>query len=165
MPVAGGADVAAAVASLFDGASAGEAGSLEGLTAALARTRGRRIEIIDVDDLPLAVCGRWASAETHDTLSLRRGLPSRSWTLAHELGHVMLGHIGRPVAQAGVEDVTAADTSLVEYMLNRGGDDDEADRAQEAEAEAFAGLLMARMRLASRSSAPNVRARLSDTLG
>jgi IrrE N-terminal-like domain len=160
--VSGSNDVAGSVAALFDHATAGEARSLEGLTAALERSRGRRIEIVDVDDLPLAVCGRWSSAPTHDTLSLRQGLPSRNWTLAHELGHVMLGHKGRPIAAA---DVMAADMSLVEYMLNRGGDDDDADSRQEEEAEAFAGLLMTRMRMAGRSSAPNVQARLSDTLG
>lgn len=162
----GNNDVAAAVAALFAGASTDEARSLEGLTAALQRIRGGRlIEVVDVDDLPLGVCGRWGSAPTHDTLSLRKGLPSRSWTLAHELGHVMLRHVGRPVIEAGSEDVTAADTSLVEYMLNRGGDEGEGDQVQEDEAEAFAGLLMSRMRLAARSSAPNVHARLNDALG
>jgi hypothetical protein len=163
--VTGVNNVAVAVAALFDGATAEEARSLEGLTAALQSVRGRRIEVIDVDDLPLAVCGRWGSAPTCDTLSLRKGLPSRSWTLAHELGHVALGHVGRPVVEAGGADVSAANTSLVEYMLNRGGTEGDVDVAQEDEAEAFAGLLMARMRLASRSSAPYVHARLSDTLG
>jgi hypothetical protein len=154
--VTGVNNVAVAVAALFDGATAEEARSLEGLTAALQSVRGRRIE---------AVCGRWGSAPTCDTLSLRKGLPSRSWTLAHELGHVALGHVGRPVVEAGGADVSAANTSLVEYMLNRGGTEGDVDVAQEDEAEAFAGLLMARMRLASRSSAPYVHARLSDTLG
>lgn len=162
----GSNNVAGAVAALFDAATPEEARTLEGLTAALQRIRGGRpIEILDVDDLPLTVCGRWGSAPTHDTLSIQRGLPSREWTLAHELGHVMLNHVGRPVVEAASDEVTAADTSLVEYMLNRGGDDEDEDPAQEDAAEAFAGLLMARMRLASRSSAPNVHARLNDTLG
>ena len=49
-------------------------------------------------------------------------------------------------------------------MLNRGGDA-EADSKQEDQAEAFAGLLMARMRTAARSASPGIHARLSDTLG
>lgn len=162
----GNTNVAGAVAALFDAATPDEARTLEGLTAALQRIRGgRRIEIVDVDDLPLAVCGRWCSAPTHDTLSIRKGLPSREWTLAHELGHVMLNHMGRPVVEAAGAEVIAANTSLVEYMLNRGGDDGDEDPVQEDEAEAFAGLLLARMRLAGCSGAPSVHARLSDTLG
>jgi hypothetical protein len=158
-------DVAAAVARLFDAATAEEARSLRGLTATWARLAGRSIEVEEVDDLEPGVCGQWCSGPTHDTLRLRRGLPSKDWTHGHELGHVVLGHQGRPVADGASSDVAVADTALVEYMLNRGGDGSEADSKQEDQAEAFAGLLMARMRTASRSASPGIHARLSDTLG
>ena len=50
-------DVAAAVAKLFDAATAEETRSLRGLTATWARVAGRPIEVEEVDDLEPDVCG------------------------------------------------------------------------------------------------------------
>ena len=159
-------DVATAVAQLLDAATATDATSLDGILASMERARGRRIIVEDVDDLPAGVCGRWGRSPTQDVLQLRRGVLSRSWTLAHELGHMVLGHSGVPVVETMAAELSAAGLPLIEYMLNRTphGDDD-TDRRQEAEAEAFAGLLTARLRQVSRSRSPGVQARLTDTLG
>jgi len=156
-------DVAAAVAGLFDAVTADEARDLEGIARALERIRGRRIEIVDADDLPAGVCGRWEHGVTHDVVTIRRGLPSRTWTLAHELGHVTLRHPGRAVSDAMLMSVASG--SLVQYMLNRSASDDPEADWQEEEAERFAGLLMARIRHSSRAAAPSVMARLTDTFG
>jgi len=156
--------VAAAVAALFDMATPEEARTLDGITHALARKRARPIRVVDTDDLPAGVCGRWARTPTEDVLELRAGLPTRNWTWAHELGHMALAHQGSPVTDVARGSVTKVNAALIEYMLNRGHGHGQTKDGQEDEAEAFAGLLMSRLRQTSRSSMPAVKTRLRDTL-
>ena len=64
--------------------------SLTRLVAAVAEQRSRPIEIT-TDDLPPGVCGQWRQYSDHDVFLIQRGLPTWDRTLAHELGHLVLG--------------------------------------------------------------------------
>lgn len=156
--------IAGAVAALFEASTSTEAATLEGIMAALARTRGRRLLIDRAADLPVEVCGRWVSLVDTDLLQLQVHGPAATWTTMHEVGHMVLGHTGRPVSS--VVSRSSASSEMVEYMLDRGGVALSADELrQETEAEQFAGLLGARLRLTGRTPRPSVQARLDDTFG
>lgn len=157
-------EIAGAVAGLFEAATPGEAATLEGIMAALGRTRGRLLLIDRVAALPPEVCGRWVSLENRDLLQLQKHGPAAEWTTMHEVGHMVLGHTGRPVGS--VVSSSSASPEMVEYMLDRGEAGLSAEELrQETEAEQFAGLLSARLRRVARTPRPSVQARLDDTLG
>lgn len=133
--------------------------SLTRLVAAVGEQRGRRITV-RTEELPPGVSGQWRQYTDRDEFLIQQGLPTAERTLAHELGHLVLGHAGMPVADAAREAVQVASDELISYMLNQrtgcmgpGGED------VEQEAEDFAALLLYRLgRLPSdRSSITQVR--------
>lgn len=164
--VATGRKIAAEVARLFDTATPNEALTVDGLVRAMERRRGRRILVDREAELPAGVYGRWVALEDCDLLQLQKDGPSREWTTLHELGHMALGHVGRPAASGLLRPRLAPGPSIVEYMLARGDHlTGEAETRQEDEAESFAGLMSVRLRQAARSATPSVQARLDETLG
>ena len=133
--------------------------NLAALVAAVGVDRDRPIEV-STAELPPGVSGQWRQYEDHDEFLIQDGLPTVDRTLAHELGHLVLGHDGIPVAEVARESVELADEDLIRYMLNQrtgcmgpGGED------VEQQAEDFAALLLYRLgRLRSdRSSIAQVR--------
>ncbi|MCB1264151.1 MAG: DUF955 domain-containing protein [Mycobacterium sp.] len=133
--------------------------NLAALVAAVGADRDRPIEV-STAELPPGVSGQWRQYEDHDEFLIQDGLPTVDRTLAHELGHLVLGHDGIPVAEVARESVELADEDLIRYMLNQrtgcmgpGGED------VEQQAEDFAALLLYRLgRLRSdRSSIAQVR--------
>ena len=50
-----------------------------------------------MSDLPPGVCGQWRQYADRDVFLIQKGLPAWDRTLAHELGHLVLGHEGIPV--------------------------------------------------------------------
>lgn len=156
--------ISGAVAGLFEASTPIEAASLDGVMAALARTRGRRLLIDRAAELPAEVCGRWVALKDADLLQLQVHGPAATWTTMHEIGHMVLGHTGRAVSS--VVSQSLASPEMVEYMLDRRGNVLTAEELrQETEAEQFAGLLGARLRLTGRAPRPSVQARLDDTFG
>ena len=119
--------------------------SLHCLVDAVSEDRGRPIEVT-MADLPPGVCGQWRQYVDHDMFLIQQGLPAWDRTLAHELGHLVLGHDGITVEEAARESVELASADLIGYMLNQrtgcmgpGGED------VEQEAEDFAALLIYRL--------------------
>jgi hypothetical protein len=47
------------------------------------------------------------------------GLPARDQTLAHELGHLILGHEGNSVVDAARAGTELVSEDLIHYMLNQ----------------------------------------------
>jgi hypothetical protein len=133
--------------------------NLAGLVSAVGAHRERPIEV-SMAELPAGVSGQWRQYGDRDEFLIQDGLPTADRTLAHELGHLVLGHDGIPVAEVARQSAEVAGDDLISYMLNQrtgcmgpGGED------VEQQAEDFAALLLYRLgRLRSdRSSIAQVR--------
>lgn len=112
---------------------------IETVVAAVAAAEGRRI-IVQEAQLPWRVFGRWCvHPDGTEIIEVAPGLPLREWTIAHELGHVLLNHADPAAAivaassSAGVEGrplALAERSSCGEHLR------------QERQAERFAALLV-----------------------
>ncbi|MGV0585652.1 hypothetical protein ABQE45_18085 [Mycobacteroides chelonae] len=127
--------------------------SVSALTQAWVQAQGRSLTIQDVV-LPAGVFGRWLSLPDRDVVQVGVGVVGRDRTIAHELGHMVLGHRGRPVTEYVEGIVQAASSDLIAHMLQRACcDDDQAENGvwqqDEVAAEWFAGLLTRRVEASS----------------
>ena len=135
------------------------------LIAAVSSDRGRPIEI-ELADLPAGVCGQWRQYVDHDVFLIQHGLPTWQRTLAHELGHLVLGHQGMPVAEAARQVTEAASDDLIGYMLNqRTGCMGPNGADAEQEAEDFAALLIYRLGRMPSDRSSIVQVRLGEAFG
>ncbi|CAJ1494578.1 ImmA/IrrE family metallo-endopeptidase [[Mycobacterium] burgundiense] len=139
--------------------------SLHRLVEAVSASRGRTIEIT-MADLPDGVCGQWRQYADRDEFLIQRGLPTWDRTLAHELGHLVLGHEGIAVAEMARMSSEVASDDLISYMLNQrtgcmgpGGED------IEQEAEDFAALLIYRLGRIPSDRSSIVQVRLGEAFG
>jgi len=139
--------------------------SLIRLVDAVGADRGRPIEVIAAD-LPPGVSGQWRQYADRDEFLIQHGLPTTERTLAHELGHLVLGHAGMPVTEVARETAELASDDLISYMLNQrtgcmgpGGED------VEQEAEDFAALLLFRLGRLRSDRASIVQVRLGEAFG
>lgn len=139
--------------------------SLTRLVDAVADHRGRPIELT-VEDLPSGVCGQWRQYADRDVFLMQRGLPAGDRTLAHELGHLVMGHAGISVAEAARDTVELADSDLISYMLNqRTGCMGPGSEDVEQEAEDFAALLIYRLGRLPSDRSSIVQVRLGEAFG
>ncbi len=69
--------------------------SLPRLIDAVSENRDRPIELTTAD-LRRGVCGQWRQYADRDVFLIQQGLPAWDRTLAHELGHLVLGHQAFP---------------------------------------------------------------------
>ena len=139
--------------------------SLSRLVAAVGDHRQRRIDVI-TDELPPGVSGQWRQYGDYDEFVIQDGLPTIDRTLAHELGHLVLGHDGIPVVEVARESTELVSDDLISYMLNQrtgcmgpGGED------VEQEAEDFAALLLYRLGRLPSDRASIVQVRLGEAFG
>ena len=139
--------------------------SLEVLVAAVGSHRGRPIAIT-MADLPAGVSGQWRQYADRDEFLIQHGLPTTERTLAHELGHLVLGHDGMPVAELAREESELASDDLISYMLNqRTGCMGPAGEEAEQEAEDFAALLLYRLGRLPSDRSSIVQVRLGEAFG
>ncbi len=139
--------------------------SLAALVAAVGAGRGRSIEVT-MAELPPGVSGQWRQYVDRDEFLIQDGLPTADRTLAHELGHLVLGHDGMPVAEVAREATEFAGDDLIGYMLNQrtgcmgpGGED------VEQQAEDFAALLLHRLGRLRSDRSSIVQIRLGEAFG
>ncbi len=139
--------------------------SLAGLVSAVGAHRQRPIEV-NTAELPPGVSGQWRQYADRDEFLIQDGLPTADRTLAHELGHLVLGHDGIPVAEVARESAEFASDDLIGYMLNQrtgcmgpGGDD------VEQQAEDFAALLLYRLGRLRSDRSSIVQVRLGEAFG
>ncbi|SKU56692.1 Uncharacterised protein [Mycobacteroides abscessus subsp. massiliense] len=124
--------------------------SVSAIARAWTRTQGRQLVIEDVE-LPVGVFGRWLAIPGRDVVQVGVGVVGRERTIAHELGHMVLGHRGQPVTEYAAELVQIAPAELIAHMLQRTcaetdrSEDLSAWPADECAAERFAGLLTRRL--------------------
>jgi hypothetical protein len=139
--------------------------SLKGLVGAVAESRARPIEL-KMADLPSGVCGQWRQYVDRDVFLIQRGLPAGDRTLAHELGHLVLGHEGISVVEAARDTVELASSDLIGYMLNqRTGCMGPSGEDAEQEAEDFAALLIYRLGRLPSDRSSIVQVRLGEAFG
>jgi hypothetical protein len=139
--------------------------TLNRLVTAVSDSRGRPIEI-RMADLPPGVCGQWRQYADRDVFLVQHGLPTWERTLAHELGHLVLGHEGMPVVQAARDNAELASDDLIRYMLNqRTGCMGPSGEDAEQEAEDFAALLIYRLGRMPSDRASIVQIRLGEAFG
>jgi hypothetical protein len=139
--------------------------SLARLVSAVSASRGRSIEI-EMADLPAGVCGQWRQYADRDVVLIQHGLPTWQRTLAHELGHLVLGHEGVPVVEVARQAAEFASDDLIGYMLNqRTGCMGPSGEDAEQEAEDFAALLIYRLGRMPSDRASIVQVRLGEAFG
>ena len=157
--------VTRAVSSVLDLAPRRGEVTLPRLVEAVADDQGRPIQI-KMADLPAGVCGQWRQYADHDVFLIQEGLPAWDRTLAHELGHLVLGHAGTPVVEAAREVTELAGSDLIGYMLNqRTGCMGPAGEEAEQEAEDFAALLIYRLGRLPSDRSSIVQVRLGEAFG
>ncbi|MEI6252533.1 MAG: DUF955 domain-containing protein [Mycobacteriaceae bacterium] len=139
--------------------------SVSRLVAAVGEHRQRPVEV-STAELPPGVSGQWRQYADHDEFLIQDGLPTVDRTLAHELGHLVLGHDGIPVAEAARESTEFVSDDLINYMLNQrtgcmgpGGED------VEQQAEDFAALLLYRLGRLRSDRSSIVQVRLGEAFG
>jgi hypothetical protein len=139
--------------------------SLPRLIQAVSEGRGRQIQL-KVADLPAGVCGQWRQYTDRDVFLIQKGLPAWDRTVAHELGHLVLGHEGMPVVQAAEQNTEVASSELIGYMLNqRTGCMGPSGEDAEQEAEDFAALLIYRLGRLPSDRSSIVQVRLGEAFG
>ena len=157
--------VTTAVAEVLGLAPAQGEVTLERLVTAVGRDRGRPIAIV-TEDLPPGVSGQWRQYVDRDEFLVQRGLPAAERTVAHELGHLVLGHEGIPVTELARAEAQVAGDDLISYMLNqRTGCMGPAGEDAEQEAEDFAALLLYRLGRLPSDRASIVAIRLGEAFG
>ncbi|WP_422395689.1 ImmA/IrrE family metallo-endopeptidase [Rhodococcus sovatensis] len=114
---------------------------------AIATAGPRPVEVRNAR-LPWGVFGRWLRYPDKDVFEVADGLPSRDWTIAHELGHLVLGH-GKLFSEIGS---TASLRSEPSTVMSRSCGAASHERC-ELEAERFAALLLDRLRVIADLSA------------
>ncbi|MCH9640391.1 MAG: DUF955 domain-containing protein [Actinomycetia bacterium] len=139
--------------------------SLTRLVEAVGENRARPIEITTAD-LPAGVCGQWRQYGDRDVFLIQEGLPAWDRTLAHELGHLVLGHEGIPIVEAARDSTEMASSELIGYMLNqRTGCMGPSGEDHEQEAEDFGALLVHRLGRLPSDRASIVQVRLGEAFG
>ncbi|WP_459961489.1 M78 family metallopeptidase domain-containing protein [Nocardia sp. IFM 10818] len=158
-----GSAVNSAVDRVFAMATAGESTSLDGLVAAVARERGRPLRVIEDPGMPAGVFGQWIHYRDRDEVSFASWVQTRDRTVAHELGHILLGHQGRPVLELARDALPAGIHDMAALMLRR-----ECGNAvgieEESAAEQFASLLLNRLQSIG-GKQPRLRSRWGEALG
>ncbi len=135
------------------------------LVDAVAEDRGRPIEL-SMAELPTGVCGQWRQYTDRDVFLIQQGLPAWDRTLAHELGHLVLGHEGISIVDAAAATVEVATSDLISYMLNqRTGCMGPNGEDIEQEAEDFAALLLYRLGRLPSDRSSIVQVRLGEAFG
>ncbi len=157
--------VAGAVSAVLNMAPRRGEVSIIRLVQAVAESRDRPIEI-QMEELPPGVCGQWRQYADHDVFLIQEGLPAWDRTLAHELGHLVLGHEGISVADAVRDTTELASDELIRYMLNqRTGCMGPSGEDLEQEAEDFAALLGYRLGRLRSDRSSIVQVRLGEAFG
>jgi hypothetical protein len=157
--------VAGAVSSVLHLAPRRGEVSIARLVQAVADSRERPIEI-QMEELPAGVCGQWRQYADHDVFVIQKGLPAGDRTLAHELGHLVLGHEGISVEETARDNTELVSDDLIRYMLHqRTGCMGPSGEDLEQEAEDFAALLAYRLGRLRSDRSSIVQVRLGEAFG
>lgn len=114
-----------------------------GVLPVVEKLRHRPIYLDLEATLPTGLTAKWFWAPESDSIAVMRNLPTRDRAVAHELGHMLLGHTG--VAVPLDRWAPDADASAFAWTMSRRRSRVEWDHV-EWEAERFAALLCYELR-------------------
>jgi len=159
--------VAGAVSELLAHARGNEAASVFGLIPTIERIRDRPLQVLCNGDLAPGVFGVWRSYPDRDEVHYAPWVASLDRTVAHEFGHMLLGHKGVSAVATATRTLPPEWHEMAIFMLRECGQLDCLDKPQrrfEVEAEAFSSELCRRIAGASAAPSARIRSLLNEAL-
>lgn len=159
--------VVGAVSELLAHARGDEAASVFGLIPTIERLRDRPLQVVRSDDLAPGVFGVWRSYPERDEIHYAPWVATPDRTVAHEFGHMLLGHRGVPALETAKRTLPPEWHDMASLMLRECGQLDGLDeprRRLEVEAEAFASELCRRIAGAGGARSARIRSLLNEAL-
>jgi len=159
--------VAGAVSELLAHARGHEAASVFGLIPTIERMRGRPLQVLCTDDLAPGVFGVWRSYPARDEIHYAPWVASLDRTVAHEFGHMLLGHRGVSAVEMATRTLPQEWHEMATFMLRECGQLNCLDRQArrfEVEAEAFSSELCRRIAGAGGARSARIRSLLNEAL-
>ncbi|UTM39760.1 ImmA/IrrE family metallo-endopeptidase (plasmid) [Rhodococcus pyridinivorans] len=144
-----------------------EAASVFGLIPTIQRLRGRPLHVLCNDDLAPGVFGVWRSYPERDEIHYAPWVAAVDRTVAHEFGHMLLGHKGVSAMETATRTLPPEWHDMASLMLRECGQLDGLDeplRRLEVEAEAFASELCRRIAGAGGAPSARIRSLLNEAL-
>ena len=159
--------IAGAVSELLAHAKGDEAASVSGLIPTIERMRSRPLVVLRSDDLARGVFGMWRNYPDRDEVHYAPWVASLDRTIAHEFGHMLLGHKGVSAKETATRTLPPEWHDMASLMLRECGQVnglDEPLRRLEVEAEAFASELCRRIAGAGGARSARIRSLLNEAL-
>ncbi|MEV0945090.1 hypothetical protein [Rhodococcus sp. NPDC049939] len=144
-----------------------ESASVFGLVRTVERMRGRPLTVKESAELPPGMFGLWRNGDDRDEVFYAPWVAAPDRTVAHELGHILLGHGGLPVEEAVRHTLPPEWHDMASFMLRQCGHDAGADeqlRQLERDAEGFASELCRRISGAGRARSARIRSHFNEIL-
>ncbi|QCQ94163.1 hypothetical protein [Rhodococcus sp. SGAir0479] len=159
--------IVGAVSQLLAHARGEESASVFGLVRTAERIRQRPLTVQESDTLAPGTFGLWRNCADHDEILFSPWVAAPERTVAHELGHILLGHPGMPVDEAVRRTLPAEWHDVAGFMLRQCGQNSTGDdhlRRLERDAEGFASELCGRIAGAGRARSARIRSLLNEAL-
>lgn len=159
--------VAGAVSELLAHVQGNEAASVFGLVPTIERIRRRPLQVLCNDGLAPGVFGVWRNYPETDEIHYAPWVASLDRTVAHEFGHMLMGHRGVSAVETATLTLPREWHEMASFMLRECGQLDCLDnqlRRFEVEAEAFSAELCRRIAGASGARSARIRSLLNEAL-
>lgn len=159
--------ITGAVSELLAHAKGDEAGSVFGLIPTIERMRSQPLVVLRSDDLAPGVFGMWRNYPDRDEVHYAPWVAAVDRTVAHEFGHMLLGHKGMSAMETATRTLPPEWHEMAKLMLRKCGQLDcldELQRRLEVEAEAFASELCRRIAGAGGAPSARIRSLLNEAL-
>ncbi|WP_157109662.1 hypothetical protein [Rhodococcus sp. WMMA185] len=155
------------VSRLLAHARGNESASVFGLVRTVERMRGRPLTVRESAELAPGTFGLWRNGHDRDEVLYAPWVAAPDRTVAHELGHIVLGHHGLPVEEAARHTLPSEWHDMASFMLRQCGQDSGGDEdllQLERDAEGFASELCRRISGVGRARSARIRSHFNEIL-